>query len=59
VTASQATLSRSALPAIAGAVIVAAIAQLAGLGVSLPAAAGGAFTIVLAALALVALTRKG
>jgi len=59
VTASQATLGRSALPAIAVAVIVAAIARLAGLGVSLPAAAGGAFTIVLAALALVALTRKG
>jgi|SRR5438552_5135013 len=59
VTASQATLGRSALPAIAGAVIVAAIARLAGLSVSLPAAAGGAFTIVLAALALVALTRKG
>src|SRR5256885_8180686 len=59
VTASQTTLGRSALPAIAGAVIVAAIARLAGLGVSFPAAAGGAFTIVLAALALVALTRKG
>ncbi len=59
VTASQATLGRSALPAIAVAVIVAAIARLAGLGVSLPAAAGGAFTIVLVALALVALTRKG
>ena len=65
VTASQATrgggqaaLGRSALPAIAGAVVVAAIAQLAG-AVSLPAAAGGAFTIVLTALALVALTRKG
>jgi len=65
VTASQATrgggqaaLGRSALPAIAGAVIVAAIAQRAG-AVSLPAAAGGAFTIVLTALALVALTRKG
>ena len=54
----QAALGRSALPAIAGAVIVAAIAQLAG-AVSLPAAAGGAFTIVLTALALVALTRKG
>src|SRR6184192_1493389 len=54
----QAALGRSALPAIAGTVIVAAIAQLAG-AVSLPAAAGGAFTIVLTALALVALTRKG
>src|SRR5881398_3168576 len=59
VTASRATLGRGALPAVAGAVIVAAIARLAGIGVSLPAAAGGAFTIVLAALALVALTRKG
>jgi hypothetical protein len=57
--AGQATLGRSALPALAGAVILAAIGRLAGLGVSLPAAAGGAFTIVLAALALVALTRKG
>src|SRR5213080_5591755 len=55
----QAALGHSALPAIAGAVIVAAIARLAGVAVSLPAAAGGAFTIVLAALALVALTRKG
>ena len=59
VTASRPTLGRGALPAIAGAVIVAAIARLAGLGVSLPAAAGGAFTIVLAAFAVVALTRKG
>src|SRR6184192_220214 len=59
VTASRATLGRGALPAVAGAVIVAAIARLAGIGVSLPAAAGGAFTVVLAALALVALTRKG
>ena len=59
VTARGGTLGRSALPAIAGAVIVAAIARLAGLTVSLPAATGGAFTIVLAALALVALTRKG
>ena len=57
--AEQATLGRCALPAVAGALVVAAIARLAGLGVSLPAAAGGAFTIVLAALALVALTRKG
>ena len=55
----QAALGRSALPAIAGTVIVAAIARLAGVAVSLPAAAGGAFTIILAALALVALTRKG
>jgi hypothetical protein len=57
--AEQATLGRSVLPAVAGAVVVAAIARLAGLAASLPVAAGAAFTIVLAALALVVLTRKG
>jgi len=56
--AEQATLGRCALPAVAGALVVAAIARLA-LAVSLPAATGGAFTIVVAALGLVALTRKG
>jgi hypothetical protein len=57
--AEQAALGRSVLPAVAGAVVVAAIARLAGLAASLPVAAGAAFTIVLAALALVVLTRKG
>jgi hypothetical protein len=57
--AGQATLGRSALPATAAAVVVTLIARISGLAVSLPAATGGAFTIVLAALALVALTRKG
>jgi len=57
--AEQATLGRCALPAVAGALVVAAIARLAGLAVSLPAATGGALTIVVAALALVALTRRG
>ena len=57
--AGEATLGRRTLPPVAGAVVVAAIARLAGLAVSLPAATGGAFTIVLAALALVALTRRG
>ena len=57
--AEQATLGRCALPAVAGALVMAAIARLAGLAVSLPAATGGAFTIVVAALGLVALTRKG
>jgi hypothetical protein len=57
--AEQATLGRAALPAVAGALVVAAIARLAGLVASLPVAAGAAFTIVLAALALVVLTRKG
>src|SRR5213082_564054 len=56
--AEQATLGRCALPAVAGALVVAAIARLAGLAVSLPAVTGGAFTIVVAALGLVALTRK-
>jgi len=56
--AEQATLGRCALPAVAGALVVAAIARLA-LAVSLPAVTGGAFTIVVAALGLVALTRKG
>src|SRR5437762_1626743 len=56
--AEQATLGRCALPAVAGALVVAAIARLA-LAVSLPAVTGGAFTIVVAALRLVALTRKG
>src|SRR5437764_8171503 len=59
VRAGQATLGRTALPAVAGAVVLAAIARLAGLDVLLPTAAGGAFTIVLAALAVVALTRRG
>src|SRR5438874_10779424 len=57
--AEQATLGRCALPAVAGALVVAAIARLAGLAVSLPAATGGAFTIVVAALGLVALTGTG
>jgi len=55
----EATLGRSALPAVAGAVVIAAIVRLAGLAVSLPAATGGAFTVVVAALVLVALARKG
>src|SRR5436305_12653174 len=52
--AEQATLGRCALPAVAGALVAAAIARLA-----LAVATGGAFTLVLAALALVALARKG
>src|SRR2546421_13059586 len=59
VRAGQATLGRTALPAVAGAVVLAAIARPAGLDVLLPTAAGGAFTIVLAGPAVVALTRRG
>src|SRR2546422_4565302 len=47
--AGEATLGRSALPAVAGTVVVAAIARLAGLAVSPPAATGGALSLVLPA----------
>src|SRR2546422_400243 len=55
----ETTLARRALPAVAGTVIVAAIGRLAGVPVAFSAITGGAFTLVLAALALVALARKG
>ncbi len=53
------TLVRVAAPSVAGTVILTALARLAGLAVPLPVATGGAFTLVLAALALLALARKG
>jgi hypothetical protein len=55
----EATLARRALPAVAGTIIVAAIGRLAGVSVAFPVVTAAAFTLVLAALALVALTRKG
>jgi hypothetical protein len=55
----EATLARRALPAVAGTIIVAAIGRLAGVTVDFPVITGAAFTLVLAALALVALARKG
>ena len=55
----EATLARRALPAVAGTFIVAAIGRLAGVTVAFPVVTGAAFTLVLAALALVALARKG
>jgi hypothetical protein len=55
----DATLARRALPAVAATIIVTTVAQLAGTPVAFPVAAGAAFTLVLAALALVALARKG
>jgi hypothetical protein len=55
----EVALARRALPAVAGTVIVAVIAPLAGVPVAFPVITGGAFTLVLAALALVALARKG
>ena len=55
----EATLARRALPAVAGTIIVAAIGRLAGVTVAFSVVTGAAFTLVLAALALVALARKG
>jgi len=55
----EATLARRALPAVAGTIIVTAIGRLAGVLVAFPVVTGAAFTLVLAALALVALARKG
>jgi hypothetical protein len=52
------TLVRRALPAVAASIVLAILARLV-LGVVLPVAAGGAFTVVLAVLAVVALVRKG
>jgi hypothetical protein len=54
----EATLVRRALPAVAATIILAALARLV-FGIALPVATGGAFTVTLAALALVALVRKG
>src|SRR5216684_6071204 len=56
---SEATLARRALPALAATIVLALIVRLAGVTLALPVATGGAFTLVLAALALVALARKG
>jgi hypothetical protein len=56
---SEATLGRRALPVVAATIVLALIVRLAGVTLALPVATGGAFTLVLAALALVALARKG
>ena len=55
----EATLGRRTLPAVAATIVVALIVRLGGIPVALPVATGGAFTVVLAGLALVALARKG
>ena len=55
----EATLARRTLPAVAGTIIVAAIGRLAGVPVDVSVLTGAAFTLVLAALALVALARMG
>jgi hypothetical protein len=55
----EATLVRRALPPVAATIVVAAVVRLAGLPAGLAVTTGGAFTVVIAALALVALARKG
>ncbi len=51
-------LVRRALPLVAATVIAVTVVRLAGMRVALPVLTGGAFTLTLAALALVALARK-
>ena len=51
-------LARRALPLVAATVIAVAVVRLAGMQVALPVLTGRAFTLTLAALALVALARK-
>jgi len=51
-------LVRRALPLVAATVIAVTVVRLAGMRVALPVLSGGAFTLALAALALVALARK-
>src|SRR5437773_11647102 len=55
----EATLGRRALPALAATIVAALIVRLARVTLALPVATGGAFTLGLAALALVALARLG
>jgi hypothetical protein len=55
---SETTLVRRAMPVGVATVIGAVLARLA-LGLALPVATGGAFTVVLAAFAIIALARKG
>ena len=55
----ESTLARRVLPAVAATIVVALIVRLAGVAVALPVATGGAFTVVVAALAVLALARKG
>jgi hypothetical protein len=59
VASGEATLARRVLPVAVATVIVAAIARLASASVGLSVVTGAAFAFVIAALALVALARKG
>lgn len=53
------TLAGRALPVVIATVIGAAVARLLAFGIALPVATGGAFTVAIAAFAIVALARKG
>lgn len=55
----ETTLARRALPVVIATVIGAVVARLLGFGIALPVATGGAFTVAIAAFAIVALARKG
>jgi hypothetical protein len=55
----DATLARRAAPVVGTTVVLTVVVRLAGAPLALPVAAGGAFTLTLAALALVALARRG
>lgn len=55
----ETTLARRALPVVVATVIGAVVARLLAFGIALPVATGGAFTVAIAAFAIVALARKG
>ena len=55
----ETSIGRIALPVVAGAVALAAVATLARLGIVLPVAAGGGFAITLTVLAVAGIARKG
>jgi len=55
----EVSVGRVALPVVAGAIVLAAVAMLARLGVLLPVAAGGGFAITLTGLAVAGIARKG
>jgi len=55
----ETTLARRALPVVIATVIGAVVARLLAFGIALPVATGGAFTVAIAAFAIVALARKG
>ena len=55
----ETTLARRAMPVVIATVIGAVVARLLAFGIALPVATGGAFTVAIAAFAIVVLARKG